>query len=113
MLQYAARLLTPVEPLTEQPTFSAENRFYHSKGFMCDGDEFVGDWETTPKFVAGNRIGVRLDLTQGLMSFTCNGTRVPGGIQGIRSTVLPVVYMDNLEGKPASCTFVSLPAPAK
>jgi len=73
----------------------------------------VGDWETTPKFVAGNRIGVRLDLTQGLMSFTCNGTRVPGGIQGIRSTVLPVVYMDNLEGKPASCTFVSLPAPAK
>jgi len=47
----------------------------------------VGDWEATPTFVSGDRIGVRLDLTRGVMVFTCNGKQVPGALQGIGGKV--------------------------
>eukprot|EP00802_Teleaulax_amphioxeia_P009429 Tamp_09445.p1 GENE.Tamp_09445~~Tamp_09445.p1 ORF type:complete len:613 (-),score=108.15 Tamp_09445:336-1919(-) len=87
--------------------------FYHSKGFLCDGNEFLGDWESTPTFGAGDRIGVRVDLARKSLVFTANGKRVPGEISGVVSKVVPVLYMDNLGGQSASCTFVSLPAPAK
>jgi hypothetical protein len=62
-------------------------RFYHSKGFLCDGDEFLGDWESTPTFGAGDRIGVRVDLARKSLVFTSNGKRVPGEISGVESKV--------------------------
>lgn len=62
-------------------------RFYHSKGFLCDGDEFLGDWESTPTFGAGDRIGVRVDLARKSLVFTSNGKRVPGEISGVDSKV--------------------------
>ena len=64
-----------------------EGRFYHSKGFLCNGSEFVGDWEATPGFNPGDLIGVRLDLAKASLSFTVNGKRVPGSLEGLSSTV--------------------------
>ena len=83
--------------------------FYHSKGFLCEGDKFVGDWEETPHFSAGDRIGVRLDMSEGTVSFTCNEKPVAGRLEGIAPGVLPVIYMDNVPGQTASGTFVTLP----
>jgi hypothetical protein len=69
------------------------SRFYHSKGFLCNGDEFVGDWESTPAFVGGDRIGVRLDLTRSTLHFTCNGKPVPGELMGIGAKVVCCAWL--------------------
>ena len=57
--------------------------FYHSKGFLCDGDRFVGD-DGVPPFRAGDRVAVRMDGPAGRLTFLLNGTPVPGAIEGRR-----------------------------
>ena len=81
------------------------NRFYHSKGFLCNGNEFVGDWEATPTFVSGDRIGVRLDLTRGVMVFSCNGKQVPGALQGIGGKVEEKESLQTIP-TPTSCRML-------
>jgi len=89
--------------------------FYHSKGFLCDGDRFVGD-DGVPPFRAGDRVAVRMDGPAGRLTFLLNGTPVPGAIEGVgRSAagsaagrepkvVVPAVYMDG------ACTRLTMTA---
>uniref|UniRef100_A0A6U5Y0T0 B30.2/SPRY domain-containing protein n=2 Tax=Guillardia theta TaxID=55529 RepID=A0A6U5Y0T0_GUITH len=68
--------------------------FYHSKGFLCDGDVLVGDWEKLPPFGAGDKITIRLDADAGTLEFSCNGKWISERLEGVKKNVVPVVYTD-------------------
>ena len=42
--------------------------FWHSKGFLCNGDEFV-EWDGVPGYAERERITVTYDSNQGMLRF--------------------------------------------